>query len=118
MYVKGKDNADWMWKEMCFYIPKEFQNNPPKPIDKDVTIKKTKERIVFVKAFGGHAMEDSVWIKHADAFRRELIKEALKDTGAGIDLGPVFYTAGYDSPWKMNDRRNEVMFEKIEDEAV
>ena len=40
MYVKGKDNADWMWKEMCFYIPKKFQNNPPKPIDKDVTIKK------------------------------------------------------------------------------
>ena len=29
-----------MWKEICFYIPKEFQNNPPEPIGKDVTIKK------------------------------------------------------------------------------
>ena len=113
--MKEKGNADWMWKEMCFYIPKKFQNNPPKPIDKDVTIKKSKERVVFVKAFGGHAMEDSVWIKHADAFGREL-KEALKFTGVGI--GPEFYTAGYDSPWKMNDRTNEVMFEKIEDQAV
>ena len=53
---------------MCYYIPKEFQNNPPKPISKDVTIKKTKERVVFVKKFGGYAMEDSVWIKHAEAF--------------------------------------------------
>ena len=40
-----------MWKEMCFYIPKKFQNNPPKPIDKDVTIKKIKERVVFAKKF-------------------------------------------------------------------
>ena len=48
-----------MWKEMCFYIPKKFQNNPPKPIDKDVTIKKSKERVVFVKKFGGYAMEHS-----------------------------------------------------------
>ena len=68
MYVKEKDNADWMWKEMCFYIPKKFQNNPPKPIDKDVTIKKIKERVVFAKKFWGYAMEDSVWIKHAEAF--------------------------------------------------
>ena len=103
-----------MWKEMCFYIPKKFQNNPPKPIDKDVTIKKSKERVVFVKKFGGYAMEDSVWIKHAEAFRREL-KEALKDTGVGI--GQEFYTAAYESPFKRNDRTNEVMFEKIEDQA-
>ena len=59
MYVKDKDNADWMWKEKCFYIPKKFQNNLPKPIDKDVTIKKSKERVVFVKNFGGYAMEHS-----------------------------------------------------------
>ena len=104
-----------MWKEICYYIPKEFQNNPPKPISKDVTIKKTKERVVFVKKFGGYAMEDSVWIKHADAFRQEL-KEALKDTGVGI--GSEFYTAIYDNIFKRNDRRNEVMFEKIEYEAV
>ena len=104
-----------MWKEICFYIPKKFQNNPPKPISKDVTIKKTKERVVFVKKFGGYAMEDSVWIKHADAFRREL-EEALKDTG--VEIGHEFYAASYDKLWKMSNRTNEVMFEKIEDEAV
>ena len=114
---KEKDNVTWILKETCFYIPKKLgpTDIPPKPIDKDVTIKKSKERVVFVKKFGGYVMEDSVWIKHADAFGREL-KEALKFTGVGI--GPEFYTAGYDSPWKMNDRTNEVMFEKIEDQAV
>ena len=56
-----------------------------------------------------------MWIKHANAFRREL-KEALKDTGVG--LGHEFYTASYDKLWKMSNRTNEVMFEKIEDEAV
>ena len=113
---KEKDNATWIWKETCFYIPKKLgpTDIPPEPIDKDVKIKKSKERVVFVKKFGGYAMEDSVWIKHADAFRQEL-KEALKDTGVGI--GPEFYTASYDSPFKRNDRTNEVMFEKIEDEA-
>ena len=54
-------------------------------------------------------------IKHADAFGREL-KKALKDTG--VEFGSGFYTAGYDKLWKMSNRTNEVMFEKIEDEAV
>ena len=54
-----------------------------------------------------------MWIKHADAFGREL-KEALKDTGAGI--GPEFYTAVNDPLHKRNNRTNEVMFEKIEDQ--
>ena len=56
-----------------------------------------------------------MWLKHADAFGREL-KKALKDTG--VEFGSGFYTAGYDKLWKMSNRTNEVMFEKIEDEAV
>ena len=56
-----------------------------------------------------------MWIKHANAFRREL-KEALKDTG--VEIGHEFYAASYDKLWKMSNRTNEVMFEKIEDEAV
>merc|ERR1711915_552871 len=47
-----------MYKEMCLYITKEFQDNPPGPVDEDVKIKKSSERIVFVKQFGGYAMKD------------------------------------------------------------
>ena len=45
---------------MCFYITKEFQENPPQPIDNDITIKKSDEMVVFVKTFGGYTMKDLV----------------------------------------------------------
>ena len=79
----GADNK--MTKEMCFYITKEFQENPPQPIDKDVVIKKSSERVVFVKKFGGYAMRDSVWMDNAAAF-----KEEIADRSVGF-LNVVFY---------------------------
>ena len=100
-----------MKKEMCFYITKEFQENPPQPIDKDITIKKNEERVVFVKTFGGYAMKDSVWLTHEAAFREE-----LADRAGEVEDG-FFYTAGYDSPMKFWDRRNEVMVQKKSNEV-
>ena len=54
---------------MCFYITKEFQSNPPEPVDPEVKLLKSKERVVFVKQFGGYAMQDSVWMNEAEKFR-------------------------------------------------
>merc|ERR1711868_110648 len=121
---EDKDDGEWTlekvmeWmstskstKEMCFYITKEFQENPPQPIDKDVVIKKSSERVVFVKKFGGYAMKDSVWMDNAAAFREE-----ISDRAEEIIDG-YFYTAGYDSPMKFWNRRNEVMFEKKNNEV-
>ena len=71
----GADNK--MTKEMCFYITKEFQENPPQPIDKDVVIKKSSERVVFVKKFGGYAMRDSVWMDNAAAFKEEIADRSV-----------------------------------------
>merc|ERR1712045_506124 len=105
----SEDNK--MTKEMCFYITKEFQENPPQPIDKDVVIKKSSERVVFVKKFGGYAMRDSVWMDNAAVFREE-----IEDRADEIQDG-YFYTAGYDSPMKFWNRRNEVMFEKKNNEV-
>jgi len=105
----SEDNK--MTKEMCFYITKEFQENPPQPIDKDVVIKKSSERVVFVKKFGGYAMRDSVWMDNAAAFREE-----ISDRADELMEG-YFYTAGYDSPMKFWNRRNEVMFEKKNNEV-
>ena len=62
-----------MYKEMCFYITKEFQENPPEPVDEEVKIKKSNERIVFVKQFGGYAMKDDVWLEAAEKFRYILV---------------------------------------------
>ena len=53
-----------------------------------------------------YAMEDGVWIKEAESFAEKLDKN---DYGGSIDFSN-FYTAGYDSPWKFWNRRNEVMY--------
>merc|ERR1712062_369223 len=91
-------------KEMCFYITKEFQSNPPEPVDPEVRIVKSKERVGFVKQFGGYAMQDSVWMKEAEKFRAELSERSNE-----VDFN-YFWTAGYDSPMKFWNRRNEVAF--------
>merc|ERR1719233_2717739 len=93
-------------KEMCFYLEKKHQENPPTPIDKDITIENREEMTVLVHRFGGYAMEDDVWIKEAESFAEKLDKN---DYGGSIDFSN-FYTAGYDSPWKFWNRRNEVMY--------
>ena len=56
-------------------------------------------------------MTDDVWIKEAEAFAKKLDNNA-----DSIDFSK-FYTAGYDSPWKFWNRRNEIMFLLNENEA-
>merc|ERR1712029_1309627 len=99
-----------MKKQMCFYLTKEAQKNPPQPEDPDVKIDQNKEMVVFVKQFGGYAMKDSVWAKKALEFGEE-----LQDRADEVDFSR-YLTAGYDSPMKFWNRRNEVMFVKKNEE--
>merc|ERR1712142_187932 len=112
---KGNDSEEWslvkMKKQMCFYLTKEAQKNPPQPEDPDVKIEQNKEMVVFVKQFGGYAMKDSVWAKEANKFAEE-----LADRADEVEFSP-YLTAGYDSPMKFWNRRNEVMFIKRNDES-
>ena len=94
-------------KEICFYLPSKFQDNPPKPTDKAVIIKKSNERVVFVKKVWGYAMTtDYVLMDTAASFFREL--EIAKR--AEEIINGYFYTAGYDS----RGTRYEVMVEKLQ----
>merc|ERR1712156_1121264 len=70
-------------KEMCFYMEKKHQANPPTPVDPDVKI---------------------VTIREAKKFA-----EVLDNDGVEVDKS-FFYTAGYDSPMKFWNRRNEIMY--------
>ena len=92
-------------KNMCFYIAKE--SNPPEPMDPEVKLMNSEERTVFVKQFGGFAMQDFVWIKEAEKFRSQ-----LEDRRQEVDFS-FFWAAGYDPPWKINNRRNEVAFQTM-----
>merc|ERR1712243_319511 len=77
-----------MKKQMCFYLTKEAQKNPPQPEDPDVKIQQNKEMVVFVKQFGGYAMKDSVWAKEALKFGEE-----LQDRADEVDFSK-YLTAG------------------------
>ena len=91
-------------KQMCFYLNKKHQANPPTPTDPAVKIEQNKEFTVYVHKFGGYAMSDSVNLREARKFA-----EVLKNAGEEVDTD-LFYTAGYDSPMKFWNRRNEVMY--------
>jgi len=93
---------------MCFYLGKEHQANPPQPEEEGVTIQKTEPMTVFVHMFGGYAMQDYVWKREADKFAEKLMADGRNDQ---VELDSYF-TAGYDSPMKFWNRRNEVMFLK------
>ena len=99
----------WVTKEMCFYIPENFQENPPVPNNPDVFIVKKEERVVFVKMFMGYRFDitGSVWINEKDTFMQDMADLGLADE---VD-GNHFYTATYDNPmtgWS----KHEVMFDK------
>ncbi|KAJ3607126.1 hypothetical protein NHX12_026640 [Muraenolepis orangiensis] len=86
---------------VSFYIPEELQENPPQPSDETVFLETKKEFTVYVRGYGGFSKEESK--------RENLLKlmESLQRDGVPFQDQP-YYTAGYDSPFKLTNRRNEV----------
>ena len=92
---------------MCVSITRQFQADPPQPLESEVKIVRSNETVAFVKEFGGFAMQDWVLIREAETFRSEL-GERIDE----VDIGH-FWSASYDSPVKFWNRKNEVAFEKL-----
>ncbi|MBN3306049.1 heme-binding protein 2 [Amia ocellicauda] len=84
-----------------FYVPEEHQADTPKPSDPDVFIEDRKTLTVFVRTYGGFSNEQKS--------REELLQliESLRRDGQQF-VEEQYYTAGYDSPFKMLNRHNEV----------
>ena len=59
-------------KEMCFYLNKAHQANPPSPTNPEVKIVRNQELTVFVHTFGGYANKDSVNLKEGRRFAEVL----------------------------------------------
>merc|ERR1712179_110378 len=91
-------------KKMCFYIDQAHQARPPKPTDPEVSLYTNEEFTVYVHTFGGYSMSDSANMIEARKFA-----EVLDQTGLEVDT-TMFFTAGYDSPMKFWNRRNEIWF--------
>ncbi|GAA6091956.1 heme-binding protein 2 [Tachysurus ichikawai] len=86
---------------VSFYLPEEHQAEPPKPSIPEIIFENRKEFTVFVRTFGGFANSQNT--------REELLKltESLKRDGMKFKEAP-YYRVGYDSPFKLVNRRNEV----------
>lgn len=98
---------------MAFLIPEEHQEDPPAPPDNTIFIEDRPEMRVLTRRYGGYT-SDEIIIKEAKG-----LAEAIKKNGEeGVNF-EQYYTAGYDPPFKLFGRRNEIWFvKKAEKEEV
>ncbi|KAK3101326.1 hypothetical protein FSP39_002707 [Pinctada imbricata] len=92
---------------VSFFIPPIHQEKPPLPTDPDVFIEERPEMTVLVQKFGGFANEDN-WINEA-----EKLTKKVQDNHVHCDQN-CWYTVGYNSPFQLFGRTNEVWFVKVE----
>lgn len=93
--------------EMCFYLPREFQTNPPVPNNSKVKIVNRPAMHVYARRFGGYASEAVT----QDEFKN--LTATLQNRRIAYfeeDQGPraTHYVNGYDAPTKFWNRRNEI----------
>merc|ERR1719454_1491432 len=87
---------------MSFYVPKALWSAAPQPTAADVFLHEVPEVTVYVKAFNGYA-KTADYISAASK-----LAESVGDSSKFVQ--GVWYTAGYDSPYSLSNRRNEVWF--------
>ncbi|XP_078612516.1 heme-binding protein 2-like isoform X2 [Branchiostoma floridae x Branchiostoma japonicum] len=92
---------------VSFFVPFADQADPPEPSAADVFTNPLPQMTAFVKSFGGFAKEKD-WTETAQALAESLDNATIsyhKD---------FYYTAGYNSPFQLFDRHNEVWFIKAD----
>ncbi|MBN3289538.1 HEBP2 protein, partial [Polypterus senegalus] len=86
---------------VSFFLPASYQSNPPAPTQSGIFIEEKRAMTVFVRSFGGFTSTQR------NAENARLLAESLKRDGRPYHE-EFYYTAGYDSPFKLINRRNEV----------
>ena len=97
---------------VSFFMPFDFQDNPPAPLDDKIFIEEKEDFTVFVAQSGGFRMDDFTLGRMAGA-----LTDALDADGRTYDPSH-FYFAGYDPPFRIKDRHNEVWILGKEDAKV
>jgi len=89
---------------MCFYLTNVAQGNPPRPTGAGVYISRKKAMSVFATTMGGYPN-----------FANEARKlKALLERGRASEVDfSEYMSMSYDNPWKILNRRNDVMYKKL-----
>jgi hypothetical protein len=111
MEYKSKDNTkinknSQVSVSMNFYIPSQFKSNTPQPTANNVYLTDLPELTVAVARFGGFASVNDYMTK------RDALISALGSNAQSYDSINMI-TAGYNSPFTLFFRRNEVWLIKI-----
>jgi hypothetical protein len=87
---------------MSFVMPKEYtKENLPKPNEADIIIRETPDEYVSVMQFSGFASDEIIKLN------KEKLKKILKEKG--ISYYGNFRYLGYNPPYQLFRRRNEVI---------
>jgi len=89
---------------MKFMVPKDYKKEDlPTPNESDITFEEEPERLVAAISFGGWAND-----KKIEEYKTQLVA-ALDE--AGVKYNSNFYFYGYNAPYDMIGRKNEVIVE-------
>ncbi len=92
---------------MYFVMPKQYaKNDLPKPNSNNVRILEEAEKTLAVIAYGGFSSDEKIE-KHRMKLENTLLENNIKTKGA-------FMYMGYNAPWDVVNRRNEVAIEVVE----
>ena len=89
---------------MCFYLTSEFQSNPPQPSGNGVYLAQKKAMTVFAMTMGGYP--------NMAVEARKLREKLEKGRASQVDFS-TYMSMSYDNPWKLVNRRNDVMYKKL-----
>jgi len=93
-------------EEMCFWLGPDYdRREPPRPIDRKVDIKELDEMTIYVRQFGGFSLSHEDIAKEYNQLKFDLRGKLYDDT--------IFYSVGYNSPFTMENRRNEIWIQAV-----
>lgn len=101
-YVSSSDPSP---SHLPALLPTLFQADPPTPASTKVFLDPSPVSRYYVSSYGGFTTESKVLQEARDALGR-LDKAGLKE-GQDFDSS-VYFSAGYDSPFRLLNRHNEV----------
>lgn len=88
--------------EVMFMVPKDYNKNSlPNPNDKDIKFKEMPSMRVAAITFGGWANDEKI-----EKYKKELISKLEKEN---IPYTDKFFFMGYNPPYDMIGRKNEVI---------